>query len=276
MNCAYIKTNYLKPAEFCADLTDIERDWISLEPSEFIQAYKDYIQRFFHEKGYLLRQAAYNDIIPAVNFSSKQYDPILAHEISAYDIYRFITFGHGLILEDNEAQIRGCIFEVGYDTKDRTSFSIRLGIDKDLSGHDFGRWITIYSCLLAMERGSLVKRGFIEHDNLSQIYIQLNKVGWIFDSYFFDVKGMVPTFTAVLPLTKEGLLRNRIDNNKIIDFITMHQEDTDYMLCDTDDKAKIQQIYEQTDFKICGCIKPGVLSNTFKYIAIPEKRMKLT
>lgn len=267
-------TYYKKPESICIDLSPKEKEWTKLQPKELCDYYCKEIEKKFQKHNYFLRSAVYDDIIPVVNFSRNLYNNELSEEISYYDIYRFISFGHGLVIENIKKEIKGCIFEVGYDTEERTSFSIRLAISPDLGGKDFGTLITTYSNFLAFARGSRIKRGFIEWNNYVQLYTQLNKVGWILDDYFDNIRGMVPTFTAMLPLKSGSIISNRIDNKKIPSFLKKYQNEKDYYMLPIEKHDEIGQLYQEHNFRIAAFVRSGIIDSNNYFLALSNEILK--
>ena len=265
--------HFRKTSEICETPTETELSWLKNDKAAFASSYKNAIEEKIASHGYTLREAGTDDVYTSYQFSSQQYGKELADAISAYDIYRFICFGHGLIIEDQQKKIQGCLFEAAYDTHEKTSLSIRLAIDKILAGKDFGSLITTYSCLLAMEDGSRTKRGFIELGNDVQLYIQLNKVGWIIDDYFDDIQGLVPTFTVVLPLDPESLILNKIKQEKCQHYLKNMQEGTDYMLLESNNAKLIKKIYRETEYKIVAFLKPGIAHKEARLLALPAEKI---
>jgi hypothetical protein len=268
-------TCFTKPPQICVDLSEEEESWLKQDASAFARACKKHLEKKIQGHNYNLRYAGVQDVYDAYHFGSQQYGQELADAISTYDIFRFISFGHGLIIEDENKKIRGCLYEAAYNTKEKTSLSIRLGIDKSLAGKDLGSILTRYSCVLSMEEGSAVKRALIEMGNENQLYIQLNKVGWIIDGFFDDIRGLVPTLTVMLPLNPSALLRNRIDMKKCTDYLKTLREGVDYVLTDTNDPAKIKYLYRETNYRISAYLKPGTLDKKAKLLALPADMLGL-
>ncbi len=266
---------YRKPQEICRELSVEDNYHLSLTKHEFISYSMRVIENEMKSKGLSLRVASFDDIRPVERFIAKRYRSDLATEVSAYDLFRFIEFGHGLVIEDNEKTLLGCLFEVGLDTIERTSYSVRLGIDESLNGKNIGQLLTRYSALMAMRRGSKVKRGIIDFDNCANLYIQLNHVGWIVESFYYQIPELGDCYNVVLPLTIEGLTCNKIDTEKTIEFVKNSKEGTDYRKIKFDDLDYVLKTYQETDFKIVAMLKAGLIGETHYLIALPAKTIGL-
>jgi hypothetical protein len=266
-----IKTPFLygKPPEICRDLTNEELSLASLTKHEYISLFMRIIENDVNSKGLLLRLATFDDIIPVSEFIKKRYRIDLADEVSPYDIFRFIEFGHGLIVSNKDRVILGCLFEIGYDTIESTSYSVRLGIDESLNGMNIGQLLTQYSSLIAMRRGSKVKRGIIDFDNSANLYIQLNHVGWIVESFYYHIPELGDCYNVCLPLTIEGMLYNKIDHKRLIDYLKGKKDGVDYKCIKYNDIELVLETYRETDFKIVAMMKPGVVFDVFTLVALP-------
>lgn len=260
---------YQKPISLCQNPTAEELRFLQEDRDMFISLSKEKIENEIKAMGIIFRAATFDDMLPIETFISIRYPEEIADEISAYDLYRFIEFGHGMVLQSPSGNIAGCVFEIGYDTPDKTSYSIRLGVDKSLSGKDLGKLLANYSCLQAMERGSLVKRAILDVDNYTTLNIQLNKIGWLCDGFYKNLKGLGTCFTICLPLTPDGLVRNKIDSGKLVDFIKENQAGTDYLLIDAEDIQSLTDIYSNTIFKVAAFVKSGLVTDRNQFLALP-------
>lgn len=189
-----------------------------------------------------------------MNFTRKRYPDTLKAQVTEYDIYRFISHGNGLLIEHRNGEpnkLVACIFEVGYRSPDRTSYSLRLSVDESGGGRNLAKHIYAYSCLLAMEKGSAVKRGLIDCANLNSVFLHLNKIGFVFNDFFDDVYGLIPSFKCQLALNPTALVSYRINRHQLQHYINTHCANTDYMLVPANDLNAIKQMYTQTNFRVC-------------------------
>lgn len=267
---------YQKPEYICQDRNvwnyHIERD-------TFINEYKKKIESYFIKNGFHVRLGTINDTGNLDSFireSYKIFGEEVIKDVSPYDIYRFSKFGNSIILEDEHNKLVGCIFEIGYDTPDRVSYTIRLAIDPSTKGKNLGFYLTEYSCLLAMERGSLVKRGLMETDNFASCKILVNKMGWLCDGFEENLGcGIDNGFTISLPLTPQGFTSNRIDQNKLINFIKNQEEGNNYLLIDSDDIARISATYRGGEFRVVAVLRKGEVSDRNMFFALPVEELNI-
>ncbi|MBN1579000.1 MAG: GNAT family N-acetyltransferase [Chitinispirillaceae bacterium] len=263
-----------KPREICKDPTPEALRKLKLPEKKFIRRFKDEIEKELSVRGLSIRLATFADILPLETFIQTCFKPEEASEVSPYDLFRFIQFGHGLLLENNEPSIVGCVFEIPYDTPDKVSFLIRLGIDKNYVGVNLGKSIMEYSCLIAMEHGSKVKKAVVDFDNFPQICIMLNKAGWIFDSYYPDAPGMGTVFSALLPLSKRDLTLTAIAREKLEAYLAFHIDGVDYKIIDPYDTSGITRLYQCGDFVIAALIKQEASGTANKFVAFPRTRQE--
>ena len=267
---------YQKPEYICQDRNNLN---FNSDKSVFISQYKKNIEGYFKENGFYTKLATISDTGRLDSFIRSCYEIFgkdVKNDVSPYDIYRFSKFGNSIILEDAQNKLAGCIFEIGYDTPERPSYTIRLAIDPAINGKNFGFYLTEYSCLLAMERGSLVKRGLMETDNIASCTILVNKMGWICDGFEQNLScGIDNGFTISLPLTPQGFTSNRIDNNKLLNYINSHKIDSDYLLIDADNIEKISALYETNAFRVVAVIRKGKISDNDLFFALPVEELNI-
>jgi hypothetical protein len=260
---------FVKPLGICKDLTDWEKNILSLEKLDFSRVYKDKILTEIESYGLTLRLAKLSDIDSVYDFIMTRFHEEYLEDVSKYDIFRFIKYGHGLIVENTHREIIGCLFEVGYGKYPGISYSIRLGIDESLKGKGLGRLLTVYSCLLAMESESRMKIGLIDYNNFVSLHIHVNQAGWLIDTFYDNLNSLGLSFEFSLPLTPEGLLENRIDLDKLQTYIAEHQEGIDYLLIKSDDIETIKSVYQNLKFKIVAIIPTEQKDNSRIFFALP-------
>lgn len=258
---------YKKPATICHN-TEVWEPLIN--SGNFTDGAKKLIASKITDQGFTLRLAVNDDILNIEKLITKCYPPQALRDSNPYDFYRFINFGHGLLVEDKDNKLIGCLFEEGYDTPDRTSYSLRLAIDKEANSRDLGTLLVEYSTMLAMERGSMSKRGLLMANNFISAHILINKLGWVCDGFYPDLQWVRPSFTIFVPLTVENYACNRIDMIKLIHFLKEKQANKDYLLTDWDDNSGFKKIYEQKEFMICALLRPGLFDNEkYQYVSLP-------
>ena len=209
------------------------------------------------------------------DFLYRRYPKHIAEEICAFDLWRIRKYGHGIILQEPTGTILGTIFELGYDTRDKTSFTIRMAVEDALKGNNLGYHLMIYSSLLAMEHGSRVKRGLIQMGNIKSLYINLNKVGWVCDGFVPHITQLGAFFEIALPLDPMGLTANVVDQDSLVHFVQTHKPQEDYILIEPDNQSLVETIYAETDFKVSAVIKPGGIDDQYWLVALPKHSLQL-
>ncbi len=257
--------DYMKPRELCYQSDEYV---LNLSLGEFITFSLRIIEQAIKEKGLVFRRATITDIEDLFAFIKTRYPMDIAEEISTYDLYRFITFGHGLVVQTQQGSIVACLFEVGYDTLDRTSYTLRLAVDPVLSGLNIGQALIEYSCLLAMKRGSKVKRGLLDLENFPSAHILINKVGWIAEAFYPNLAPLGTCFTICLPLHKRGFLQNRVNLSALPDYMSHKKEDKDFIIAPAHNIEYIDQAYKQ-HFRVIAYIKKGILNNHDNFFLVP-------
>lgn len=257
--------DYTKPRELCYHTDEVVPD-ISLP--DFIARSLSIIEQAIVGKNLIFRRATIADIEELFTFIKTRYPLDIAEEISTYDIYRFITFGHGLVVQTQQGTIVACLFEAGYDTPDRTSYTLRLAVDPVLSGLNIGQGLIEYSCLLAMKRGSKVKRGLLDLENFPSAHILINKVGWIAEAFYPDLAPLGTCFTICLPLHKRGFLQNRVNISALPQYVSQKKEDKDFIIAPAHNIEYIDQAYKQ-HFRVIAYIKKGIVNDHDNFFLVP-------
>ena len=264
---------FTKPSGICKELNSWEKSLLLLEKADFAKAYKENIQAEINSFDLRLRMAELKDIDPVYDFIITCYSKEYLEDVSKYDIFRFIEYGHGLIIENEDHQILGCLFEVTYEKEHKKrSNSIRIAIDESLKGKGLGRLLVVYSCLLAMENGSQVKIALISLTNYISIGLSINKLGWLIDKYYDNLGSLGLSFESIMPLTPEALLLNRIELDKVRRYIAEHQEGIDYLLIRCDDVETIKSVYQNRLFMITAiiCLEPKTDNPVFFALPVTQ------
>ncbi|MEL6650066.1 MAG: hypothetical protein AAFQ87_04590 [Bacteroidota bacterium] len=266
---------FQKPIDIC-EQSDIPLPQFWNDKYAFGLEWRKQIESTVEAYGLKLRLYQNGDIPAIKTFLEERYSPELAAEICAFDLHRFEEYGHGVILLDENDRVRATIFEVGYHTSEKTSYTIRLAVAEELSGKNLGQQLVIYSSLIAMEYGSRIKRGIIEFDNFRSLYINLNKVGWICDDFIPEIKSLGTFFKIALPLDAKGLIGNRIDQHKVVDLIRSREAEKDYRLLRFKDFEATQQMYQETSFKVVAAIKQEWGFADDMLLALPARSLHLS
>lgn len=265
---------FRKPIELC-EQSDIPLPSFWADKYEFSGEWRAQIANRVRAYGLELKLMDNEDIPRIKRFLAEHYPPKLAAEICAFDLHRFMEYGHGLLLIDKHDAVKATIFEVGYHTREKTSYTIRLAVSYDLRGKNLGHDLVIYSSLLAMEYGSCIKRGIIEFDNVHSLYINLNKVGWICDAFIPEIKDLGAFFKIALPLDPIGLTGNVVDPERAIEYVHSRRPDIDYKLIPFDDMEAIAHMYQETDFMVSAMMRKGWVSEHDMFLALPAKSLSM-
>lgn len=245
------KPLYQKPKEICRPVGSALVDaWDIQRTMEFCRDWRSKISAYVKSIGLEIRLMDDADTPGILKFMENRYPPFHQKEVCAFDLFRWRSFGHGVVLVDGNGGIQGTVFENGYDTPEKTSFTIRLAVAEEWSGHGLGHQVMIYSCLLAMEKGSRVKRGIIQCINHRSLYINLNQVGWVCDSLESRVNGLGNFFHIALPLNPFSLVANTIDPLKVPGYLAEKIEGEDYKLIPANNTREIEELFKDNRFKI--------------------------
>lgn len=267
---------YQKPEALCKPIFKDLPNSFWQDQIQFSREWRESIARALERQNLSISKLDKHDTPRVISFLHRRYPAELAKEICAFDLYRFKQFGHGVVLENKDKEVVGNVFEVAYDTSDRTSYTIRLAVDERLKGQNLGYHIMVYSSLLAMERGSRVKRGLIQFDNHQSLHINLNKVGWICSGFDPEIVGLGSFFEIALPLNIDGLATNAVDLTQVPSYLQSHRKGTDYQLIASHDMDAVVNLYEKTDFKIAAFVMPGLLAHNQSYfLALSPEQLSL-
>ncbi|MCI4670052.1 MAG: hypothetical protein MRZ79_18085 [Bacteroidia bacterium] len=257
-----MKPLYQKPSEICNAVGSAMLDaWDKQKTMEFCQAWRKKIEDRIKSMGLEIRMMCDVDTPGILKFMEERYPPFHRKEVCAFDLFRWRSFGHGVVLVDKDQNIQGTVFENGYDTAEKTSFTIRLAVSQKWSGNGLGYQLMLYSCLLAMEKGSQVKRGIIQCINHRSLYINMNQVGWICDRLEMGINGLGNFFHIALPLNPYSLVSNCVDAAKVPAYLKDKVEGEDYLLVPVNDTGAIKRSFVDNEFKFIAFLKEG---NSFR------------
>lgn len=268
---------FKKPNELCIKQPENVKH---LNRSEFIKYHKKRIHSEIKALDLNLRLAEYADIENLISFMRirySKYPPGVAEDVSQYDLYRFIKFGHGLLIEDANKKIQACVYEAPYNTVDKTSYTVRIASSREYAGKGLGFKITEYSSLLAMENGSFVKRALIETTNYASISILINKLGMVCNNFYMNLFSNVGDgITVCIPLDKNSFLQNRIEVNKVVDYIKKHELNIDYKLIEPKNLNELNHLYNiEKRFIIIAFLKKGLINDKNVFFAYPKEKLQI-
>jgi len=262
---------YNKPPSVCQSLNEWEKSILLLDKPDFVKAYQEKIQAEINCYGLRLRLANLSDIEPVHDFIITRFSEEFVDDISRFDLFRFIQYGHGLILEDENNKVCGCIFEIGYEKIWKISYLLRLGVDESLKGKGIGKRLIAYSSMLAMQNGSQQKNCLISYNNLISLYVHVNQAGWLIDKFYMNLNSLGLSFELCFPLTPEAFLKNRVDLDSVKIYFDEKIKGVDYLLIDCDDIDAIKEVYEDCIFRIAAIIPEDIIDEKPYFFALPVK-----
>ncbi len=264
------KPYFKKPNDICVDLSDEQGEILSMNRFSFNRWLYDDLQRRQEEYNVVLRRGTLTDIPLLQEFTETYYTALEGNSLTSYDYYRFTEYGNSLILEKDE-KVVGVIFEVGYDTPERTSYAMRFVVEPGSRGKGYAQILTDASCLKALERGSSLIRATIAVKNHVSLFFHLNKVGMVIESINPVIKGLTRYYQASLPVSPYGIYENRIDRAKLKIFLSAHKEGEDYWLYDSDDIESIEEALIDKRLKLVSYIPVG--GKRFQFLALSSQQI---
>ena len=129
-----------------------------------------------------------------------------------------------------------------------------------------------YAPIIGFKNGCSIKRNTANPNNIPALINLLNYVGCTIDAFHKDLyQEGLHQYTMSLPLTLNGLINNRINLNKVNSFIKNGKENIDYKLLLYNDLEKIEQLYQNTNFKIVAILPEYWTGQKPQFLAVPFK-----
>jgi hypothetical protein len=263
-----------KPHQICRITPELENILTPEDIGEFVKKEKEEIEQTIRKIGLTLRPAELKDFSGIRQLLCKRFNPDTAAQISFYDAYRAIRHGYTMVLEDASGTIVGYDYSLGYDDEDNTSFGLNIAIHPDWAGFKLQTLVSIYTSLLGMERGSRVRRGIVHPNNVISLHNLLNNTGFLCEHFYGYLPGFESSrFILSFSLTPAGLMNNRVDLEKLVDYIGESTEGVDYMLVDCEDEKAIDDMYQATSFRVVAFLRAGLMTDKNLLFAVPHERM---
>ncbi|MBK9248512.1 MAG: hypothetical protein IPM69_10455 [Ignavibacteria bacterium] len=263
-----------KPHQICRVSPELEHIQAIEDIREFVKNEKAEIEQTINNIGLTLRRAELKDFSGIRQLLCKRFNPDTAAQISFYDAYRSIRHGYTMVLEDKDGQIVGYDYSLGYDDDDKTSFGLNIAIHPDWAGYKLKTIVSIYTSLLGMERGSRIRRGIVHPNNLISLHNLLNNTGFLCEHFYGYLPGFESSrFILSFSLTPAGLMNNRIDMDKLLDYINVAKEGEDYKLVECDDEPALEEMYNSTTFRVVAFVREGALTEKNLLFAVPHELM---
>jgi len=262
--------SYRKPTAICKVLPELEDLTTSEQVLVFARAEKKIIEQQVLALGLHLRLASQEDIDAIRKFQLSRFPEGTLLE-DPYVLFRIVRFGYAPLIESSEGQIVACNLCQGHDDPERTLWGIRNAVDPSVSGANLAAVLANYSSLVAMERGSLVRRAFVSPTNYASAANVFNHVGFIAEAIDLSVPGhQGPRFDLVMPLSPAGIKNNRIDLEKTRAFIETHKAGNDYMTVAATNVEELVEMYARTPFRVVAFLRGGQISSEHAFFAVPE------
>jgi hypothetical protein len=266
--------SYLKPAAICAVRPSVECLTSREAIAQFIASEKSEIVAAVANRGYRLRMATWGDVDAIQGFHRRCWGAGCLSLEEPTLLFRILHFGFVPIIEANDGRILACNINESYDDAARTSYGVRITVDPDASGDNFGAALARYSSLLGMERGSRVRRAFVDCTNYGSLANILNHVGFVAQWFYKDVPVEGARFDIALPLTPAGVTNNRIDLEKTQEFVKSAEAGREYALIPCAEFAKLARMYAETPFRVVAFLKAGPITPEPSFLAIPEESFR--
>lgn len=240
------------------------------EVSRLAKEYRIELEKQAFEKGFRLRVAVLADAKGIKALLHARFRPGVAILVSDYDLFRYISFGYVIVIEDVKSlEVVGFEISGGYDDLEKTSFGIIYATANRIGGQGLGSILEIYNAAIGAERHSRIRRGIVHPSNDVSSYTLLNKVGFMceyFDKEFFG-EGE-PRFMLAYSVSAGGLFNNGTDMEKLIEFIKSHKKGVDYELVSSSDLDGIDYLYKRTPYRICAFLPKEALDRNGYFFAM--------
>ena len=264
---------FRKPEFICRVEPDLEAMAEPRQINRFAEQAQKEIVETIEGYGLKLRMAGIQDMDLITDLLHRCFPADTPSLENQYSLHLILTYGYAAVLESPNGRLEGCNICAGYDDPDRTAFGIRVAVDRSAGGRNLGALLVSYTSLEGMKRGARLRRGFLSPANFGSASNFLNHVGYICESYYPDLPSFGPRFVVVLPLTPAGVINNKIDKSKLLDFIKAGTPDKDYRLIDYDDLDGILECYRDTEFRAAAFVKQGEVGDKHQFLAIPRRHL---
>ena len=246
----------------------------SLNLDQMVNQEKQKISEYLKQFGVCLRIADHDDLYHIYTMINERFSAFAIRQMSYYYLYQVIDFGYNLILEDDKKTIMGYTLNSNFTNEEKTNFGVIVTVDPALRNNHISSNMIRYVMLDAMSKGLRVRRATTRPENFASAAALLNHVGYIMEDFYvhFYPDGDQKTtalFKSYLYLDCEGILNNKIDMKKTLDFIHSHKIGADYKIIACDSYQELEQVYRETNFKIVAFLKQGLYSEKNCYLAIP-------
>jgi hypothetical protein len=265
---------FRKPKEICYYAPELENILSSDEVRNYAKNTQNEIEEVIANIGLTLRRAELKDYHSIRALLSERFNAPTSSQISFYDSYRSIRHGYTVVLEDANGEIVGYDYSLGYDDDDKTSFGLNIAISPKWAGYKLQTLVSTYTSLIGMERGSRIRRGIVHPSNYTSLHNLLNNTGFLCEQFYPYLPGFESSrFILSFELTPTGIMNNRIDLDKAIQFVHSKKEGSDYRLVECDNENAIADLYKATSFRVVAFLKEGLVSEKNVLLSVPHEQM---
>ncbi|MFH1134775.1 MAG: hypothetical protein V1816_01680 [Pseudomonadota bacterium] len=265
---------YRKPECLCRIDPELETILEADRVLQFANLAQDRLVDEARRAGLRLRRAVSGDMDLITDLLGRCFLPDTPSLENQYSLHLILTYGYAAVLESPGGRLEGCNICAGYDDPDRTAFGIRVAVDQAAGGRNLGALLVSYTSLEGMKRGARLRRGLLSPTNFGSGANFLNHVGYLGESYHPCLPSFGPRFVVVLPLTPAGIGNNRIDQEKMLEFIDQGEPEKDYRLIDCENLDLISDTYNNTDFRVAAFVKKGMLSDRNQLLALAKSALR--
>ena len=262
-------TTHNKPAAICQSHSEVPPYETPEEKAAFITMRKKEVEAYVQDLGLHLRLGTFDDREAILHLRNTHFDT--PNSYGTHWFYHLCHYGSCVVLEDERKKLVGYQFEASYLDKEKTSFVAGVAVSKHLKGNSLGEQLVLYSLLLAMEKGAEVNMGIIATDNYPSITTFINHLGATFIDFMPHFPHYGPRLLYKMVLNPATMSRNRLDRQKVLEYIQNHKEGEDFCLVACKDLLGIQALYESTVFRITGLLKAGTAAEHETFIALPKE-----
>lgn len=266
---------YRKPVSISTSIDIDKARNLHVYDDDFIDYTLKSIVKTIQAKGKNVRIAVPDDLDDVVNFLRTPRTRDAISDVNPYEIYRFIEYGHIIVLETPDKEIIGTSFDVAYNTPRQTSYTKRIVISEEHQGKLYAEQISLYCALCTMKRGAKERRGLVKYDNMAAHYTHINRSGAVYDDFIYNSKTLGAHFSIMMPLDSESLTFNTIDHRKITSFCRTHKEGVDFVVLNCNDFDKIVSLYTTTEFKIAAFVMKGIFDKQHHFLALSPEMLQI-
>jgi hypothetical protein len=228
---------------------------------------KGSILNTFKSNNLNFRYATIDDVEQVFDFQKRIFHPHTETLESKYELYRIIKFGFILLIENFSGEILGAYSTIHYNGEKKIAYGIRVGVAIELAGNNYAALLAKYATILGFENGCEEFHALMSPGNFKSASNVLNHVGYYCSKFHVDLPAFGSRFEIVLPLTAENLTNSAICIDKVTSYIKEQQKGKDYLLIQSEDLNLMDSVYRETDFKIIGFIRQGIIDENNYFFA---------